>query len=80
VLAVVVDVALVGFGLAPTARAPFTPEAAWPGTVRRWLNRPFVLKVTVSFADLPGLINGAFLPLIEKACAILPRGRHDGDR
>ena len=53
-------------------KVPFMPEAAWPGTVQRYGYLPAFVNLTLSVADLPGLMSGVFLPLILKSCATWP--------
>src|SRR3954452_22285095 len=48
------------------------PASACPGTVQRYEDLPFFLKVTRSLAVLPGWISGVCLPAILKSCWTWP--------
>src|SRR6476469_10667995 len=48
------------------------PASAWPGAVQRYEYFPFFLKVTTSFAVLPGWSSGVCLPAILKSCWTWP--------
>ena len=55
-----------------TVSVPFIPAAAWPGSVHMNGNFPAFLKVTLSVAVLPALIDAVFLPAILKSWLIVP--------